>query len=380
MKKIKCEMCDSIDFVKQDGMFVCQECGMKYSVEEARKLMIEVDDLNAPVAPVKAIVETPFVAPVVNNESVLENYLTNARRAFKNGDYEEAERYFNKAEECSAKCIEAVIYSTLSKAKISLGVNDSKSRTVIFNVLVNSIKGIEESYNESERDFYKNFLSKFVLDLKMLFSSTYVYNKWYDYNTKTYKNNSGETVLLFLSIYDSLVNLVNILIAKDRQYYMYSLVETVSEPLISLSSEKTKKIINDNKQVYTTKLINHYWEEHKEDRQEIDEKIKENNAKIEELNKAINNLHETHVLNEVINKITKLKSEAAQLGVFKIKEKKEYKSKIELAEVELNEALEAQKKATAGCEAEISKLNNEIFVTQRLINGRPITEAKVFIK
>ena len=41
MKAIKCEMCGSNDVVKQDGLFVCQNCGTKYSVEEARKLMIE---------------------------------------------------------------------------------------------------------------------------------------------------------------------------------------------------------------------------------------------------------------------------------------------------------------------------------------------------
>lgn len=41
MKRLTCEMCGSIDLVKQDGMFVCQSCGTKYSLEEARKMMIE---------------------------------------------------------------------------------------------------------------------------------------------------------------------------------------------------------------------------------------------------------------------------------------------------------------------------------------------------
>lgn len=42
MKKIICEMCEGTEFVKENGTFVCQECGMKYSVEEAKKLMREV--------------------------------------------------------------------------------------------------------------------------------------------------------------------------------------------------------------------------------------------------------------------------------------------------------------------------------------------------
>ena len=41
MKQLICEMCGSTDLLKQDGVFVCQSCGTKYSVEEAKKMMIE---------------------------------------------------------------------------------------------------------------------------------------------------------------------------------------------------------------------------------------------------------------------------------------------------------------------------------------------------
>ena len=41
MKQLTCEMCGSTDLIKQDGVFVCQTCGCKYSVEEAKKMMIE---------------------------------------------------------------------------------------------------------------------------------------------------------------------------------------------------------------------------------------------------------------------------------------------------------------------------------------------------
>ena len=39
MKQLTCEMCGSTDIIKQDGVFVCQTCGCKYSVEEAKKMM-----------------------------------------------------------------------------------------------------------------------------------------------------------------------------------------------------------------------------------------------------------------------------------------------------------------------------------------------------
>lgn len=41
MKQLVCEMCGSTELMKQDGVFVCQTCGCKYSVEEAKKMMVE---------------------------------------------------------------------------------------------------------------------------------------------------------------------------------------------------------------------------------------------------------------------------------------------------------------------------------------------------
>ena len=41
MKSFVCEMCGGTDLVKQDGFFVCQHCGTKYSLEEAKKMMVE---------------------------------------------------------------------------------------------------------------------------------------------------------------------------------------------------------------------------------------------------------------------------------------------------------------------------------------------------
>ena len=41
MKALTCEMCGSTNLIKEDGVFVCQSCGTKYSVEEAKKMMIE---------------------------------------------------------------------------------------------------------------------------------------------------------------------------------------------------------------------------------------------------------------------------------------------------------------------------------------------------
>ena len=41
MKAIKCEVCGSSELTKNDGVFVCDYCGTKYSLEEVRKMMVE---------------------------------------------------------------------------------------------------------------------------------------------------------------------------------------------------------------------------------------------------------------------------------------------------------------------------------------------------
>ncbi len=41
MRRIVCEMCGGTDFIKEDGVLVCQSCGLKYTMDEAKKIMVE---------------------------------------------------------------------------------------------------------------------------------------------------------------------------------------------------------------------------------------------------------------------------------------------------------------------------------------------------
>ena len=83
MKQLTCEMCGSTDLMKQDGVFVCQSCGMKYSVEEAKKMMIEgTVDVQGTVK--------------VDDTAKIDNYYTMAENAYDAGNKKEAENYCNK--------------------------------------------------------------------------------------------------------------------------------------------------------------------------------------------------------------------------------------------------------------------------------------------
>lgn len=84
MKQLTCEMCGSTDMMKQDGVFVCQTCGTKYSVEEAKKMMVE------------GTVDVTGSTVKVDNTASIGNYLIMAKNAYDVNNLNEAETYCNK--------------------------------------------------------------------------------------------------------------------------------------------------------------------------------------------------------------------------------------------------------------------------------------------
>lgn len=40
MQAIKCELCGSNQLIKNDGYYQCEHCGTKYTLEEAKKLIV----------------------------------------------------------------------------------------------------------------------------------------------------------------------------------------------------------------------------------------------------------------------------------------------------------------------------------------------------
>ena len=103
MKRIVCELCEGTEFVKENGMFVCQGCGTKYTAEEARSLMQEVEN-NSP-----AVTGTPAVAaPMDNSNQVqIDNMLVLATTAYEAHNFTEAENYCNRVIELDAMCYKA---------------------------------------------------------------------------------------------------------------------------------------------------------------------------------------------------------------------------------------------------------------------------------
>lgn len=126
MKRLTCEMCGSTDLVKQEGLFVCQTCGCKYSVEEAKKMMIE------------GTVEVTGTVKV--DKSVeLENLYTLADRALKEKNFESAENYYDSILRLNPNDARANFYKSYCRASASRAMDWSTNYQLTANTAISSI-------------------------------------------------------------------------------------------------------------------------------------------------------------------------------------------------------------------------------------------------
>ncbi len=103
MKALICEMCGSGDVCKRDGLFVCASCGTKYSVEDARRMMIE-----GPVNVVGTV--------TVDNSQRIINLEKLAKRSLSEKNFLEASGYYHQILLESPDNWEAIFYKGLSSA------------------------------------------------------------------------------------------------------------------------------------------------------------------------------------------------------------------------------------------------------------------------
>ncbi|MHB1453886.1 MAG: CFI-box-CTERM domain-containing protein [Saccharofermentanales bacterium] len=126
MKPLTCEMCSSNDLIKQDSVYVCQNCGTKYSVEEAKKLMIE------------GTVEITGTVKIDNSE-MIEKYRSIMMQSFRDKNYSDATSYANKILEINTENIDGVFYLGLSRSYLSTESN-------VYNELP-AISGLKRAVN-----------------------------------------------------------------------------------------------------------------------------------------------------------------------------------------------------------------------------------------
>ncbi len=110
MKQLICEMCGSADLIKQGGVFVCQSCGTKYSVEEARKMMIE------------GTVDVSGSTVRIDKSENVKALLERAIMALKDEEWKKANKYCEQILDLEPKNADAYLVKLMS----ALGVKNKR--------------------------------------------------------------------------------------------------------------------------------------------------------------------------------------------------------------------------------------------------------------
>lgn len=132
MKAMVCEMCGSNNLVKQDGMYVCQHCGTKYSPDDAKKLLVEVD-----------------------NSKKLENYYKLARQAKNNDNSADAAKYYDLIRQDNPNDWEAnfyAVYYTAMQCKVGEIPNASYKLRNSLDSVISMIKDNVDNQEEIVND------------------------------------------------------------------------------------------------------------------------------------------------------------------------------------------------------------------------------------
>ena len=132
MKAMVCEMCQSNDLIKQDGMYVCQYCGMKYAPEEAKKLLVEVSGT------VK-----------VDNSDAIEKYFELARQSRHDNNSSDAAKYYSLIKESNPTNWEAYFYSTYYHAMDCRIGEISSAIASISNIADNTLKYVKKNIEDT---------------------------------------------------------------------------------------------------------------------------------------------------------------------------------------------------------------------------------------
>ncbi|MDE7230304.1 MAG: hypothetical protein K2N56_07475 [Oscillospiraceae bacterium] len=161
MNVLVCEMCGSNDVIKQDGCYVCQMCGTKYSVEEARKMMIE------------GTVDVSGSTVRVDNSVELQNLYQLARRAKNDNNSENAQKYYEQIIVKDPSSWEANFYTTYYQSmncKIGeIGVAStriSNCENTVFNLIKENVADSEE-----RRKAIDEVAAKLIVISNMLFNA-----------------------------------------------------------------------------------------------------------------------------------------------------------------------------------------------------------------
>ncbi len=401
MKKLTCEMCGSAELVKQDGFFVCQACETKYTVEEAKKMMIEgTVDVQGTVQ--------------VDKSNEIANRLENVKNEYDNGNMDNVQKLCLDILNIDPKNYTAIIYNALAQGWQSSVSNLKITKTC--KELVRAIGIIRADY-EDDTEYLLKAVFAMAEMRELVMSIIDMYNKYiekqmnrhdellkeaedcgvkglYDISL-TYLNEAGKildeakqtvvsgTDLVKGDLLNLGIEVVNNIYDDDNVSesfltYLSHYINIGDKDTVSSSVwkqyESLEKYVSLRRQRLKEIRIEKYWEEHKEEKEslerekvELEEVVENLVEKISELENSKNKVSSIELLSAKEEEIAELEGQKKAIVFFKFKEKKAIQEKIgalllEKDKIKTKVAAEqaAVEKEIAPIKAELNKANARI--------------------
>ena len=149
MKKMLCEICGGEELLKQDGFFVCQSCNAKYSVEEAKNLLVEVDAPAKP-APKKPKATKP-VKVKQDSENKLENLFKAAENARETNNSRSAILYYEKIAQKDPNAWEPLFYIPILRLDSITNGEIGSAAVAVYSCLEKVFSMVRKKYTNSKR-------------------------------------------------------------------------------------------------------------------------------------------------------------------------------------------------------------------------------------
>ena len=130
MKALVCEMCNGTNLAKQDGFFVCQNCEVKYSVDEAKKMMSD------------------GVTVQIDSSGKLKNWYQLARRAKDDNNAEDAAKYYDLIRQEDPNSWEAAYFVIYYRAMQCIIKDIQRTANTVDNCIKTVLKLIKEQIPE----------------------------------------------------------------------------------------------------------------------------------------------------------------------------------------------------------------------------------------
>lgn len=367
MKRLTCEMCGSTDLIKQDGVFVCQTCGCKYSIEEAKKMMVE------------GTVDVSGSTVKVDNERKIENLRTLADRAKAEGDTETAAKYFEELLKEDPNNWEANFY-TIYYAAHNIKIAQIGSAANRVSNIIDTVFGLikETLATQEEQNAAKEEVAGAVLNFAsyLIPNATNHLGDSLESMHEALENwmvpiglmclHLGDSVIKYFEdyemaekIYGVVCNFKGMLSEVESGRQILNIANQRLEPMVE-AREKKEREEKEAIAAAAKKRTEEYWACHTEERQQLEtekrdllENRKYLNSQIEELRKKLDAIPSISMRDEKQKMMNELKGQLKSLDFFKGKEKKNLQSRID----ELGHEME---QLTVSIENEKSSIHHKI--------------------